>query len=203
MYGWRTREDRMIAVWDLPTGPENIPMLSAPWKDKLETIESEWGDKCRIYGQKHGVPDGVGQAMILRESGGNKDIVSFDHGVGLLQITNPSLKGAHSDEELKDPDLNLDIGFKYIAWLWKKYDGDFPKVSAAFNAGSVRTSTQNPWNMVQTNGHVSFEVAAYNTWLARPLSDEAKAVVLASVGTTLHESSDDFARGTIGDTQET
>ncbi len=187
----------MIAVFALPagSGEEIIPTLSESWTKKLDEVERRWGDKCRKYGAKYGVPDGVGQAHILRESGGNENVISHDGGVGLMQITNLALKGGHSDKELLDPDLNMDIGFRYLGILWKKYDGDFPKVSAAYNAGSVKPSTWNPWGMVQTSGHVSFEVAAYNTYLSRQLSEETRREILANIWLSSERSSDDFAKG--------
>jgi len=82
---------------------------------------------------------------------------------------------------------------KYMAELVKRYGADFPKISAAYNAGSVRAPLrgfENPWGMMSTAGHVTAEVSALNYFLLRPLSAEDRANVLAIVFTTL----DDFAR---------
>ncbi len=180
--GWRKREDDgMIVVWDLgpPPGAETVPMASPAVRAVVDHVEAKWGVKCDKYEDKYGIPRGFLRPHIARESGGNERVVSFDHGVGLMQITNPGLKGKHSDEELKDPDLNLDIGAKYIAYLGGKYGWDFPRVSAAFNAGSVRDSSRNRWGMVMTTDHVDWEVSAYNYWLSKRLSDEQKTAAMA------------------------
>jgi hypothetical protein len=88
-------------------------------------------------------------------------------GVGQFQITNPELKGSHTTDELFEPELNTRIAARYIKYLVAKYGVDFPKISAAYNAGSVQESGKNPWGMVQTDGHVSSEVAALNYYLLR------------------------------------
>lgn len=200
MYGWRTTEDGMVLVWDLPNGPERAPMLAPAQAAQLESVEARWGDICRAASARHGLPDGWLQAMIWRESNGNPRAYNPDGGRGLLQITAPALKAGKSDEQLYDPVTNIEIGAHYLAYLARRYadpDGrfNFPKASAAFNAGSVRESSQNPWGMVQTTGHVSSEVAALNTWLSRSLSAEQKAQVLASVWLTSDAATDDFAAG--------
>jgi soluble lytic murein transglycosylase-like protein len=216
MYRWKQDEDGRVLVADLPDGPWHAPVLAPADAKVLEAIEGKWGAICRAAAAKHGLPDGWLQAHIYRESGGNARAFRQERdqngvaimrqgrpltGIGLLQITSPELKSHWRDEQLYDPATNLDIGAAYMATLAKRYDFDFPKVAAAYNAGSVRVSSANPWGMVQTTGHVSSEVAALNTWLGMatlktmPLSEQDKAQVLASVWATSDQATDSFAFG--------
>lgn len=187
--GWKEREeDGMIATWDLPSGPEVVPILSEAERPLFLEVVRKWEYLCLEIGFAHGVSAGWMLAGIYRESGGNERIMSKDGGVGLGQITSPALKGGHSDEELKDPRTNLTIMARYMAELEKRYPGDFPSVAAAYNAGSVRASSQNRWGMVMTTGHVSSEVAAYNYYLTLQAEDLRRAAMLAVAKQfTLHE----------------
>lgn len=192
----------MIVTWDLPNGAEVVPMLSDAEKASMDRVEEKWGDLCRESSARHQLPDGWLQAMIKRESNGNERAFRQEKdkngqpirdasgrlltGVGLLQITSPALKKNRTDTELFAPALNIELGAGYVAYLasrpdTKGSDGkpDFARIAAAFNAGSVRDSSRNRWGMVQTNGHVDAEVAAYNYWIARKMSDAQRAAAFA------------------------
>lgn len=188
--GWRKREeDGAIVIWDLPHGAEYAPQLSFERAKSLARVEEKWGPLCREIGAKFLLPDGWLQAMILRESGGNEKARNQertpdnprDDGIGLMQITSQGLKGKHTDAELFDPRLNITIGAKYISWLSAlgSVRGDFPRVCAAFNAGSVKDSSKNRWGMVQTDGHCDDEVAAYNTFLFQKAEALRRAAEIA------------------------
>lgn len=175
----------MVVIRTTPDAAEHAPSLTGPQAVILDQVEAKWGGMCRVYSEAYGLPDGWIQAMIYRESGGNEGAFRREPngwtGIGLLQITYPALKGhrkvtengvsrwvgGKSDEEVFRPSTNLDIGAKYIASLMKTYGNDFPKVAAAFNAGSVRPSNENPWGMHSTGNHISAEVAALNYWIRR------------------------------------
>ncbi len=180
--GWRRRdEDGMFVVWDLPSGPEAVPMLEAAQWKAVGEVERKWGDLCREIGGRHQLPDGWLQAMIWRESGGNPNARNpegtadpANDGIGLLQITSKALKGGRTDVELFSPRTNIEIGARYISWLASLpgIKGDFPRIAAAFNAGSVQPSKQNRWGMVSTGSHVDQEVRALNTWIYLKLEGE-------------------------------
>lgn len=165
---WRTTDDGMVLVAEPPAFVEYTPSLSEAGSRKVSEIERDWGALCREKGDPLGVPDGWLQAMIYRESGGNKKAFRKEPngwtGVGLLQITSPALKRGRPDAEIFIPAVNIEIGAAYVAYQIKRYGKDFPKVAAAFNAGSVRDTDSNAWGMVHTAGHVMAEVQALNAW---------------------------------------
>jgi soluble lytic murein transglycosylase-like protein len=194
----------MILTWDLgpPPSSEVAPMLAEQLRSGMDRVEAQWGDLCREIGSRHQLPDGWLQAMIWRESGGNARAFRQEKdrfgvpirdafgrlltGVGLMQITSPAIKKNRTDAELFNPPLNVELGATYVSYLASRPDvrgtdgkPDFARISAAFNAGSVRDSGQNRWGMVQTSGHVDAEVAAFNYWLSRRMSDAQREAALA------------------------
>lgn len=185
--GWRRREeDGLIVTWELPHGAETVPMLPAAQWATVKSVEEKWGPLCREIGAKHLLPDGWLQAMIWRESAGNQWARNRegtddprDDGIGLMQITNRALKGHYTDPQLFQPRINIEIGAKYISWLASLQsthgaDGkaDFARVAAAFNAGSVRDSSANPFGMHSTGNHIDQEVRALNVWTYQKLEGE-------------------------------
>lgn len=168
-YRWRTEEDGTVIVTEPPAVIDVVLRLEGAQESAIARVEDNWGDMCREAIAGKGIPDGWLQAMIYRESGGNPMAFRREPngwtGVGLLQITHPSLKKGAPDSEVFYPRANLEIGAVHIAGLIKRYGADFPRIAAAFNAGSVRDSDANPWGMVSTGNHVTAEVSALNSWV--------------------------------------
>lgn len=191
-YTWRT--DSEGRVWRrMGDGPEECPVPSSAANARIEAGIARWSDSFRAWGM--GVRWEWLIAMAYQESAfsptarnreGTDD--PSNDGVGLFQITHPSLKGrkllaqldgtkrwvgGYTDEQLMDPQLNTTIACRYILELSRKYGPDFPKVSAAFNAGSVRPpqtpAHENPWGMHMTQGHVESEVRCLNYTIGRGL----------------------------------
>lgn len=205
-YTWGTRDDGVIVVKEDGAGDERVLTLSGPNAELMERVEARWGDLCRRIGGRYGIPDGYLQAMIWRESGGNEHARNpetkpgtDDDGVGLMQITAWSLKEGLSPEQLEDPEVNVDIGARYLALLIRRYGHDFPKLAAAYNAGSVRAPLkgyENPWGLMSSAGHVTAEVCALNYHRLRPLSPSDREATLALVYSTTQEIlAHDFVRG--------
>ena len=176
----------MILVQTAVDSAEVAPSLSGEDCKVMDRVEERWGDLCRSIGDGYDIPDGWLQAHIFQESGGNPDARNRegtpelgDDGIGLLQITHPSLKGRHrvkidgvtkwlgglTDSQLAVPATNVGIGARYIREKILVYGKDFPKIAAAFNHGHVEESNANPWGMVSTGPHISREVAALNYWI--------------------------------------
>lgn len=183
-YSWRTREDGVVVTRD-GNGDEFILTLTGEEARVMDRVIERWGELSERVGQRHGIPGAWVRAMIKRESNGDEHarnperlIGREDDGVGLLQITSGALKAGHTDAELEDPEINLEIGVGYMAALVKRYGHDFPKISAAFNSGSVHPpyrGFENPWGMHAWYGHITEEVSALNYDILRPLSDADRA----------------------------
>lgn len=192
----------MVLVVMADGAAEVAPTLPAEKLPVLEKIVSRYETLANKVGDKFGIPRGWLVAMIERESGGNARAYRLEKngwtGIGLLQITSPGVKVGLSDVSLYDPETNLTCGAHYIAGLITRYGRDFPSVAAAFNAGSVLSSQQNPWGMVQTTGHVSEEVAALNSYLLMSSKSAADQAIAYQFST--HDLlGEDFDRVTLPD----
>lgn len=62
---------------------------------------------------------------------------------------------------LYDYPISLDLGTAYIRQNWKKTGADPVLVSAAYNAGSLRKTTNNPWGLVCFGDHLERAVKWY------------------------------------------
>lgn len=187
-HSWRTEETGLIVVMR-EDWTEFTPTLTKPgYIAKVEYTRTRWGALFDRKAHEFGLGMFVLDAHAVQESGGdpfarNREGTPSDpsdDGIGLFQITYPGLKGrrqivledgkkkwigGHTDQELFDPELNTSIAARHLKGLYGIYGDDFPKCSAAFNAGSVRKPNpgyENDWNMHFTPGHVQFEVSAYN-----------------------------------------
>jgi hypothetical protein len=72
------------------------------------------------------------------------------------------------------PSFSIDVGIRYMASSYQRrqHHNDPPKIAAAYNAGSIRSTRTNAWHMVSTGNHIDRFVAAYNayrTWERRTL----------------------------------
>lgn len=135
--------------------------------------------------EDYGVPEAHIRATILGEARFEHGIiqpgyVSFDHGVGVMQITDKGLKAGHSDAELGDPDLNIDIGTKFMAKLMAMNGGFDPaRMASMYNCGPGAhgpKSGSGPWGYceytIPTTGahpYISKVVRAYNYGIQNPL----------------------------------
>lgn len=82
---------------------------------------------------KYGLPSGLLDRMIQKESGGNPDAVSPKGALGLLQIMPATAKELGVDP--RDPAQAVEGAAKYLARLNKNYGGDWNKTLAAYNWG--------------------------------------------------------------------
>lgn len=63
-------------------------------------------------------------------------------------------------------DFSFMVGAKYMGSSYQvaQHDHDPPKIAAAYNAGSIRSSTANRWHMIVTGNHIERWVGAYNAY---------------------------------------
>jgi soluble lytic murein transglycosylase-like protein len=105
--------------------PESVAERLAFWEPDIQTLS-----------EKYGLDPDLARAVMRMESGGNPDAVSSAGAIGLMQLMPGTAKGLGVDP--RDPKRNLEGGIKYLSQLADKYDGDYEKTLAAYNAGSGR-----------------------------------------------------------------
>lgn len=88
------------------------------------------------------VPATYVRAVAREESAFDPDAVSVAHARGLIQLMTPTARRfarelglPASAASLHDPEVNVRIGTKYIAYLWNRYADNPAVVPAAYNAG--------------------------------------------------------------------
>ncbi len=92
--------------------------------------------------QKHNIESALIKAVIMHESGGDTTAVSAKGAKGLMQL----MDGTATMLGVEDPfDARQNIlgGTKYLASLVKKFDGDYKKALAAYNAGPANVEKYN------------------------------------------------------------
>lgn len=78
--------------------------------------------------------------------------------------------------------FSFEVGVRYIASRYQRnqHENDPPKIAAAYNAGSLRSTTRNRWHMVVTGNHLERFVGAYNAYRAWEGLDGERKVALAA-----------------------
>ena len=100
---------------------------------------SEYVEK---YSKQYNIDSYMTYAIIKAESNFKPDAKSSSEAIGLMQIMEPTavetakkLKLDIQEENLYNPELNIQIGLKYFADLLEKYDGNYSLAIIAYNAG--------------------------------------------------------------------
>ncbi len=120
--------------------PKGSGKKTVPSKIPYGSLVFESSDKL-------GINPFVLAALIIPESSGRADVESPSGAIGLTQLLLPTARQHQphvTEEELKDPRINLRIAAKHIAWLTRLVEQHFPNVgleqkikliAAAWNVG--------------------------------------------------------------------
>lgn len=87
---------------------------------------------------KYQVEPALIYAVIMKESLFSKNVVSKSGAYGLMQMilsTGKDMKRDVTPEELLNPQINIDLGTRYLKILLDRYHGDVTKTIAAYNGG--------------------------------------------------------------------
>ena len=103
-------------------------------KEIAESI-SPWELYIKHYAARYSVDPDLVRAIIYVESKGDPYCISKKGAQGLMQIM-PSTADFMGISDMFNPEKNIEVGVKYIAWLIKRYDE--PYLLFAWNAGPAR-----------------------------------------------------------------
>lgn len=120
--------------------PELIPEIDPPWRlrfDSSQTIPpTPFGPLIHSVARRHGLNPEVVAAMVRQESGFDPTARSPRGAQGLMQIMPATAERfGISQNELLNPESNLEAGVRYLSWLVDHFEGDLKLVLAAFNSG--------------------------------------------------------------------
>ena len=166
----------------------------------FSNVVRPWGAAIAAACARHGIPWATPYALAIEnaEAGGNPRALRHEPpsdrypngltGVGLFQLTDPSIKKGYTDEQLFDPDLNIDLGVQAIAYQVKRYGKDLPRLASAYNCGSATASPGSLWGLcAYQQAYITRVVLAANTMILRgagvPTSrkDDGNTLVAAAV----------------------
>jgi len=92
----------------------------------------------RVAG-RHKVDPALVKAIIRAESGYNPKAVSKKGAMGLMQLMPGTAKALGvADENILDPENNIDAGVKYLKQLLLQFHGNVRLAVAAYNAGTKK-----------------------------------------------------------------
>jgi len=91
-----------------------------------------YGREIRGAARRNGVDSLLLAAVVEAESGFRPDAVSAKGALGLMQLMPLHFTGI---EQPLDPEVNLNLGARYLGDLRRRYDGDLALALAAYHAG--------------------------------------------------------------------
>lgn len=99
--------------------------------------------------RERGIDPYLVAGVIRRESAFNPTVISSAGAIGLMQIMPETGRGlargagmqrSFDVELLKQPEVNVHLGVRYLEQLMERFDGDLPLVLSAYNAGPNRAA---------------------------------------------------------------
>lgn len=103
----------------------------------LDKRAAPYQEAIQKYAAQYQVSEAVIKAVIAIESCYNQQAESPKGAQGLMQLI-PETAERFGVIDSMDSQQNIKGGTRYLAWLWKRFDGDLTKVLAAYNAGEGR-----------------------------------------------------------------
>ncbi len=91
-----------------------------------------------IYGasERHSLNPALLAAVVRAESAFDPQAVSRKGAQGLMQLMPATARRfGLTAKDVFEPVKNIDAGARYLSWLMDHFDGDLPRVLAAYNAG--------------------------------------------------------------------
>jgi hypothetical protein len=125
-----------------------------------------WPSKVDIYkpiitqmATRYVIPEAWIAAFIAQESGGKEQAVSSSGAAGLMQLmpgtakwlSDPKFPGQTPDHvgpttnELFDPLLNIELGTKFLEYLYSKHGGNIMRMAAEYSHGSAECGDEIGW----------------------------------------------------------
>ncbi|WP_354447312.1 lytic transglycosylase domain-containing protein [Ottowia thiooxydans] len=186
-----------------PTGTDGQPAFVLP--KRFADLDSSKGYKAvqkhmQAAAQRHAIDYELIKAVIAAESGFDPVAVSPKGAVGLMQLM-PATAGQYGviadrqgrkdkkgnslplltvEQKLVDPQINIQAGARYLAYLIKLFKGELSLAVAAYNAGegAVQRAGNKIPNYKETQGYVKTVMGLYeffkpNAPLAQPRADTA------------------------------
>ena len=134
------RIDRIIAdeIEDESEDDLRTALVAIDFAADHEVPSTPFGELIFTVARRYAINPYLVAAMVRAESAFDPRAVSRKGAAGLLQLMPATARRfGISEEEIFDPERNLDAGVRYIRWLAERFAGDLPLVLAGYNAGEA------------------------------------------------------------------
>ncbi len=122
-----------------------IAFLNIPIRIQKIIYKKDYKEYVQKYAQEYNVDENLIYALIKAESNFNSNAKSSKDAIGLMQLmestaqdvckkTDLQISSDELSEKLLEPDININIGTKYLSILIQKY-GNIAIAITAYNAG--------------------------------------------------------------------
>ena len=122
-----------------------IAFLNIPLRIQKLIYKKDYKEYVQKYAQEYNVDENLIYALIKAESNFNSNAKSSKDAIGLMQLmestaqdvckkTDLQISSDELSEKLLEPDININIGTKYLSILIQKY-GNIEIAITAYNAG--------------------------------------------------------------------
>jgi soluble lytic murein transglycosylase-like protein len=102
--------------------------------------------------ERHKVPRRLAFAIAKAESDFIPTRISRTGAMGMMQLMPDTVEDLGVDDPFH-PEENADGGVRYLARLWRRYNGDMRRVAAAYNAGPGRVPRTGAYRLPPETRH--------------------------------------------------
>ena len=139
-----------------------IAFLNIPLKIQKIIYKKDYEEYVQKYAQEYNVDENLIYALIKAESNFNSKAKSSKDAIGLMQLmestaqdvckkTDLQISSDELSEKLLEPDININIGTKYLSILIQKY-GNIEIAITAYNAGIGTVDTWIEKGIINADG---------------------------------------------------
>lgn len=172
-----------------PDGSWTVHVLTGQEKAMFDKNAPQYANIVADNAARTGLNQAQIWAIGFGESGWQQPAkISFDGGIGLMQITSGSLKQGMSNEQVAVPENNIKLGADFLHTLAGKYGSDIVKMASGYNCGSAKPNSAAPWGLCEYHiegvgyPYISKVVRAYNYAIQNPLAGDGSVVSGTNLG---------------------
>ena len=145
-------------------------VASSCWAERRSSTRIEAEYYVLEYAHHYRVPVALVRAVVERESSWRVCAVSPKGAVGLMQLM-PATAQRLRVRDRCNADQNVSGGVRYLAWLMRRFHGDFRLVAAAYYAGENIVDRR---GLAYRNPDVVAYVSRIRTTYLRQVATESK-----------------------------
>jgi hypothetical protein len=152
-------DESVEAAWRLRAMEREAQKLSAEFTRRGYRVTPELALAIHEKALKHEIDPKIAFGLVRAESGFRNAATSPVGAVGLTQLmpgTARWMEPGVTREELRNPETNLDIGFRYLRYLMDKYSGDETLALLAYNRGPGTVDRALRRGQNPDNGYAAF-----------------------------------------------